>query len=110
MVIMLLGISYFNFFHLKMESDPNVQFLQRGGVLADDTWFFHDSLIMITRMAVQFYIGLYIYCLTEPSLCFRSENKHGQHTFDIPTVANDMGVTPFELTNQLYDLKVWISG
>ncbi|KAI5385224.1 ATP-dependent DNA helicase Q-like 5 isoform X2 [Lathyrus oleraceus] len=36
----------------------------------------------------------------------RSENKHGQHTFDIPTVANDMGVTPFELTNQLYDLKL----
>lgn len=35
----------------------------------------------------------------------RSENKHGQYTFDIPTVANDMGVTPVELTNQLYALK-----
>ncbi|CAI8583681.1 unnamed protein product [Vicia faba] len=36
----------------------------------------------------------------------RSENRHGQHTFDLPTVANDMGVTPVELTNQLYDLKL----
>ncbi|KAL5070387.1 hypothetical protein RYX36_021274, partial [Vicia faba] len=35
-----------------------------------------------------------------------SENRHGQHTFDLPTVANDMGVTPVELTNQLYDLKL----
>ncbi|GAU30245.1 hypothetical protein TSUD_67970 [Trifolium subterraneum] len=36
----------------------------------------------------------------------RSENKHGQYIFDIPTVANDMGVTPVELTNQLYYLKL----
>ncbi|XP_027917156.1 ATP-dependent DNA helicase Q-like 5 isoform X2 [Vigna unguiculata] len=36
----------------------------------------------------------------------RSENKRGQYTFDIPTVANDMGVTAVELTNQLYDLKL----
>ncbi|KAK7399982.1 hypothetical protein VNO78_11180 [Psophocarpus tetragonolobus] len=36
----------------------------------------------------------------------RSENKHGQYTFDIPTVANDMGVTAVELTNQLYELKL----
>ncbi|RDX93357.1 ATP-dependent DNA helicase Q-like 5, partial [Mucuna pruriens] len=36
----------------------------------------------------------------------RSENKHGQYIFDIPTVANDMGVTAVELTNQLYDLKL----
>lgn len=36
----------------------------------------------------------------------RSENKHGQHIFDIPTVANDMGITPVELTNQLYELKL----
>ncbi|KAL3020249.1 hypothetical protein AAZX31_05G134600 [Glycine max] len=35
-----------------------------------------------------------------------SENKHGQYIFDIPTVANDMGVTAVELTNQLYDLKL----
>ncbi|XP_061360779.1 ATP-dependent DNA helicase Q-like 5 [Gastrolobium bilobum] len=36
----------------------------------------------------------------------RSENKQGQYVFDIPTVANDMGVTAVELTNQLYDLKM----
>lgn len=41
---------------------------------------------------------------------FRSENKQGLYVFDIPTVANDMGVSAVELTNQLYDLKVWISG
>ncbi|TKY59867.1 ATP-dependent DNA helicase Q 5 [Spatholobus suberectus] len=36
----------------------------------------------------------------------RSENKHGQYIFDIPTVANDMGLTAVELTNQLFDLKL----
>ncbi|KAK7359409.1 hypothetical protein VNO77_01368 [Canavalia gladiata] len=36
----------------------------------------------------------------------RSEKKHGQYVFDIPTVANDMGVTAVELTNQMYDLKL----
>ncbi|KAH1050526.1 hypothetical protein GLYMA_08G102300v4 [Glycine max] len=36
----------------------------------------------------------------------RSETKHGQYIFDIPTVANDMGVTAVELINQLYDLKL----
>ncbi|KAE9603064.1 putative DNA helicase [Lupinus albus] len=36
----------------------------------------------------------------------RSENKQGLYVFDIPTVANDMGVTAVELTNQLYDLKL----
>ncbi|KAK8472314.1 hypothetical protein PHAVU_002G176000 [Phaseolus vulgaris] len=36
----------------------------------------------------------------------RSENKHGKYIFDIPTVANDMGVTAVQLTNQLYDLKL----
>ncbi|XP_014505667.1 ATP-dependent DNA helicase Q-like 5 isoform X2 [Vigna radiata var. radiata] len=36
----------------------------------------------------------------------RSESKRGQYIFDIPTVANDMGVTAVKLTNQLYDLKL----
>ncbi|XP_047157060.1 ATP-dependent DNA helicase Q-like 5 isoform X3 [Vigna umbellata] len=36
----------------------------------------------------------------------RSENKRGQYIFDIPTVANDMGITAVTLTNQLYDLKL----
>nr|KYP52969.1 ATP-dependent DNA helicase Q4 [Cajanus cajan] len=36
----------------------------------------------------------------------RSEKRQGQYIFDIPTVANDMGVTAVELTNQLYDLKL----
>ncbi|KAL2343436.1 hypothetical protein Fmac_004721 [Flemingia macrophylla] len=36
----------------------------------------------------------------------RSENRHGQYIFDIPTVANDMGVTAIELTSQLHDLKL----
>ncbi|XP_057421269.1 ATP-dependent DNA helicase Q-like 5 isoform X2 [Lotus japonicus] len=36
----------------------------------------------------------------------RSESKTGQYVFDIPTVANDMGVTAVELTNQLSNLKV----
>jgi len=98
-----------------MESDPNFQFLQREGIPADGTFssFIFSWLPYCdhTRIAVQFYLCLFISCLTEPSLrVFRSENKHGQYTFDIPTVANDMGVTPVELTHQLYDLKVWISG
>ncbi|KAI4336613.1 hypothetical protein L6164_015117 [Bauhinia variegata] len=36
----------------------------------------------------------------------RSENKQGQYVFDIPSVANDMGVTAVELSSQLYDLKL----
>ncbi|KAF7839813.1 ATP-dependent DNA helicase Q-like 5 [Senna tora] len=36
----------------------------------------------------------------------RSENKQGLYVFDVPSVANDMGVTAFELSNQLHNLKL----
>nr|XP_029153166.1 ATP-dependent DNA helicase Q-like 5 isoform X2 [Arachis hypogaea] len=36
----------------------------------------------------------------------RSEYKQGLYVFDIPSVANDVGVTAVELTNQLYNLKL----
>ncbi|XP_054806142.1 ATP-dependent DNA helicase Q-like 5 isoform X1 [Prosopis cineraria] len=36
----------------------------------------------------------------------RSENKQGLYVFDMPSVANDMGVTVVELSNQLHNLKL----
>lgn len=36
----------------------------------------------------------------------RSELRQGQYVFDIPTVANSIGVTAAELTNRLQHLKV----
>ena len=39
---------------------------------------------------------------------FRCEIKQGQYVFDIPTVANSIGVTTSDLSNQLQNLKVWI--
>lgn len=38
----------------------------------------------------------------------RSETKQGQYVFDIPTVANSIGVTATILSNHLQNLKVWI--
>lgn len=38
----------------------------------------------------------------------RCETKQGQHVFDIPTVANSIGLTTSHLSNQLQNLKVWI--
>ncbi|KAL9225578.1 hypothetical protein vseg_001483 [Gypsophila vaccaria] len=35
----------------------------------------------------------------------KSENKHGIHVFDIPSVANAVGLTTTELVNHLQDLK-----
>lgn len=40
---------------------------------------------------------------------FRSEVKQGQYVFDIPTVANSIGITAIDLSNQLQNLKVYIS-
>jgi len=37
---------------------------------------------------------------------FRSEAKQGQYLFDIPTVANSIGITAIDLSNQLQNLKV----
>ncbi|XP_028771319.1 ATP-dependent DNA helicase Q-like 5 [Neltuma alba] len=36
----------------------------------------------------------------------RSENKQGLYVFDMPSVANDMGVTVAEISNQLHNLKL----
>ncbi|XP_039006754.1 ATP-dependent DNA helicase Q-like 5 [Hibiscus syriacus] len=36
----------------------------------------------------------------------KSEIKQGQYVFDIPTVANSIGIAPSELSNHLQDLKV----
>ncbi|KAK4265011.1 hypothetical protein QN277_026119 [Acacia crassicarpa] len=36
----------------------------------------------------------------------RSENKQGLYVFDMPSVANDMGVTVVEISNQLHNLKL----
>ncbi|KAK8699440.1 hypothetical protein V6N13_115527 [Hibiscus sabdariffa] len=36
----------------------------------------------------------------------KSEIKQGQYVFDIPTVANSIGIAPSELLNHLQDLKV----
>ncbi|XP_038702862.1 ATP-dependent DNA helicase Q-like 5 isoform X2 [Tripterygium wilfordii] len=35
----------------------------------------------------------------------KSETKHGQYVFDIPTIANYIGVTSMDLSNQLQNLK-----
>lgn len=39
---------------------------------------------------------------------FRSEIKLGQYVFDIPTVANSIGSTAIDVSNQLLNLKVRI--
>ncbi|KAG5236488.1 ATP-dependent DNA helicase family protein [Salix suchowensis] len=36
----------------------------------------------------------------------KSETKQGQYVFDMPTVANSIGVTTTELSNHLYNLKL----
>ena len=52
-----------------------------------------------------------ISCLAQFSyLIFRYENKQGLYVFDMPSVANDMGVTVGEISNQLHNLKVWLIG
>lgn len=35
--------------------------------------------------------------------------KHGQYVFDIPTVANSIGVSAVDISNMLQMLKVWES-
>lgn len=104
LVILILSTSRWNLIQM-------FNFYKREAYWPMTLGFFTTFLLWSLEWLFQFYLCLYIYCLTELSSCvFRSENRHGQHTFDLPTVANDMGVTPVELTNQLYDLKVWISG
>ncbi|KAH9772739.1 ATP-dependent DNA helicase q4 [Citrus sinensis] len=40
------------------------------------------------------------------SLMYRSETKQGQYVFDIPTVANSIGATTIDVSNQLLNLKM----
>lgn len=51
------------------------------------------------------YIDLLITAL-QHDIC-SSEIKEGHHVFDIPTLANTIGISTNDLLNQLQNLKVW---
>lgn len=63
-----------------------------------DWWFFNNMTLLRNMCWTKL-------CLTR---FFRSETKQGQYMFDIPTIANSIGVTTTVLSNHLQILKVCI--
>lgn len=91
-----------------MQTPPDV-LAEKDVVVAEILKRFVSFIVKIQK-AIEYYLWSRRFWLIKlwPLRFFRSEMKQGEYVFDIPTLANSIGVTTTDLSNQLQNLKVYI--